>query len=107
MAQKLPKAAREALKVVLPAILGVQVPMQSTSEGWETMCNQILKAQKDYTERENGMWHKIWYGIGDASDVVSVWIDLRPDEFGLAVVKPGLAVLFKVCFHRFRPICDP
>ncbi|ROW04740.1 hypothetical protein VMCG_04873 [Cytospora schulzeri] len=42
------------------------------------------------------MWHKIWYGIGDSSEVVNVWIDFIPDEFGLAVVKTGLAVIFKL-----------
>ncbi|ROV99656.1 hypothetical protein VSDG_03101 [Cytospora chrysosperma] len=84
------------LKVVLPAIMGFQVPAQSTPEGWETMCNQILNTQRDYTEKENTIWHKIWYGMGEASEIVNVWIDLIPDEFGLAVVKTGLAVIFKL-----------
>lgn len=79
--------------------MGFQVPAQSTPEGWETMCNQILNTQRDYTEKENTIWHKIWYGMGEASEIVNVWIDLIPDEFGLAVVKTGLAVIFKVCYH--------
>lgn len=83
--------------MVIPVILGLQVPPHNTPDGWETTCNQILKAQSEYTEREKGPWHKIWYGIGNASEVVNVWIDFIPDEFGLAVVKTGLAVMFKVC----------
>lgn len=61
------------------------------------MCSQVLKAKDDYTEREDGMWHKVWYGLGDASDMTNIWIDFIPDEFGLAVLKTGLAVIFKVC----------
>lgn len=92
---------------MLPAILGLQVPVQSTPEGWDNICNQILKAQKDYTERERGMWHRIWYGLGDASELANIWIEFIPDEFGLAVVKTGLAVIFKVCSHQLQYTSKP
>ncbi|ROV93685.1 hypothetical protein VPNG_08868 [Cytospora leucostoma] len=102
------KRLEEALQVVLPTMLGPQVPVGGNSGDWEALCNQILKAQQDYTAREQGMWHKIWYGIGEVSGVVDVWVAFIPDAYGLAVVKTGLAVIFKLAAksaERKNKIC--
>ena len=81
---------------MLPEALGLEVPSQTTTKGWDTLCNKVLISQKDYTERQQGSWRRIWHGVGKASENVDVWVGWIPDEFGLAVVKTGLALVIKV-----------
>jgi len=75
----------------------------NTSKGetlskWETLSNDMLKSQADFEDgKEGGFWGKIWYNLGGAKDAVDPWIALIPNEYGLAVVKMGVAVLLKVC----------
>lgn len=81
---------------MLPAVLNQEVQPPTTSQGWNDMCDKVLRAQQDYTERQKSSWRKIWHGVGKASGNVDVWVGWIPDEFGLAVVKTGLAVVIKV-----------
>ena len=75
----------------------------NTSKGetlskWEKLSNDMLKSQADFEDgKEGGFWGKIWYNLGGAKDAVDPWIALIPNEYGLAVVKMGVAVLLKVC----------
>lgn len=95
----------QALRLMLPGILGFEIPPQTNTQGWETVCDKVLSTQKDYTERQQGPWRRIWHGIGKASENVDVWVGWIPDEFGLAVVKTGLALVIKVCDTRLDPSC--
>ncbi len=70
---------------------------QADTAKWETLGEDIMKSQKDYKASKDGFWHKIWYGMGDAKGAIDPWIALIPNEYGLAIVKTGVAVLFKVC----------
>lgn len=88
---------------MLPEVLGFEVPPQTEPRGWDTVCDKVLSTQTDYTEREQSSWRKIWHGIGKASENVDVWVGWIPDEFGLAVVKTGLALVIKVCNTHFIP----
>lgn len=88
---------------MLPGILGLEVPPQTTTKGWDAACDKLLSNHKDYTERQQGPWRRIWHGIGRASENVDVWVGWIPDEFGLAVVKTGLALVIKVCDSLLGP----
>lgn len=95
-----------ALRLMLPGVLGFEVPQQENTEAWCTLCDKILNTQKDYVEKQQGAWRRIWHGVGKASENVDVWVGWIPDEFGLAVVKTGLALVIKVSFetaqHYFK-----
>lgn len=82
--------------MMLPEILGLEVPQEPTTAGWGTLCDKILNTQNEYTERQQSSWRRIWHGVGKASENVDVWVGWIPDEFGLAVVKTGLALVIKV-----------
>lgn len=60
--------------------------------------------EKAYRKSKEGFWHRFWYGMGNEKEVAKVWLDLIPNEYGLAVVKTGIAVVFKVrSWSRYLP----
>ncbi|KLU92193.1 hypothetical protein MAPG_11139 [Magnaporthiopsis poae ATCC 64411] len=69
---------------------------QADTAKWETLGEEIMKSQQDYEASKSGFWHKIWYGVGDAKDAIDPWVALIPSDYGLAIVKTGVAVLFKL-----------
>jgi hypothetical protein len=81
---------------MLPEALDLEIPQQTTTEGWGTLCDKVLNTQRDYTEKQQRSWRRIWHGVGKASENVDVWVGWIPDELGLAVVKTGLALVIKV-----------
>ncbi|POS70850.1 hypothetical protein DHEL01_v210756 [Diaporthe helianthi] len=83
----------KSLRSLLPEALGLEVPQKNTPEGWGTLCDKVLNAQNDYTTKQQSSWRRIWHGVGKASENVDVWVGWIPDEFGLAVVKTGLALV--------------
>lgn len=85
-----------ALLLMLPAVLGQGVPLPTTTQCWDNVCDKVLGLQKDYTERQQGTWRKIWHGVGKASGNVDVWVGWIPSDLGLAVVKAGLALVITV-----------
>lgn len=52
--------------------------------------------EKAYEKSKQGLWHRLWYRMGDEKEIVSAWLDLIPSEYGLSVIKAGIAVVFKV-----------
>jgi len=71
---------------------------RETLNKWDTLSKDMLKSQDDFEAgKEGGFWGKIWYNLGSAKDAIDPWIALIPNEYGLAAVKMGVAVLLKVC----------
>ncbi len=60
------------------------------------LCDRIGDMEKAYRESKQGLWHRFWYGCGDVRDITEAWLDLIPNEYGLSVLKAGVAVVFKV-----------
>jgi len=88
------------LSWAIPEALGPQFLLdwrQTDPVQWETLTEKILTSQQDYEASQQGFWRKIWHGIGGAKDAIDPWVALIPNDFGLAVVKTGVAVLCKVC----------
>lgn len=86
-----------ALEATLPAVLGLRTPLVKTCKGWDDLTESLLAAEQDYEEQGKERWRRIWHGLGDKADVVTPWIEIIPSEYGLAVVKSGVAVILKVC----------
>lgn len=63
---------------------------------WEKLGEDIIGTSQGFEASKSGFWHKIWYGIGDAKDAIDPWFALIPSDYGLAIVKAGVAVLFKL-----------
>ncbi|KAL8351070.1 hypothetical protein RB601_000794 [Gaeumannomyces tritici] len=63
---------------------------------WEKLGEDIIETSQGFEASKNGFWHKIWYGMGDAKDAIDPWFALIPSDYGLAIVKAGVAVLFKL-----------
>lgn len=87
----------DALEATLPAILGPRTPLVKTCKGWDDLTESLLAAEQDYEDRGKERWRRIWYGLGDKADVTTPWIDIIPNEYGLAIVKSGVAMILKVC----------
>ncbi|KAJ2978700.1 hypothetical protein NUW58_g7413 [Xylaria curta] len=60
------------------------------------LCDRIGDMEKAYRESKQGLWHRFWYGCGDVRDIAEAWLELIPDEYGLSVLKAGVAVVFKL-----------
>lgn len=86
-----------ALEVTLPAVLGPRIPLIKTCKGWDDLTESLLTAEKDYEDQGKDRWRRIWYGLGNKADVTTPWIEIIPNEYGLAVVKTGVALILKVC----------
>ncbi|KAL8387243.1 hypothetical protein RB595_010051 [Gaeumannomyces hyphopodioides] len=63
---------------------------------WETLGEDIIETSQDFEASKSGFWYKIRYGVGDAKGAVDPWFTLIPSDYGLANVKAGVAVLFKL-----------
>lgn len=85
-----------ALEATLPAVLGPRAPQVKSCKGWDDLTERLLSAEKDYEDQGKDRWHRIWYGLGESSDVAMQWIEIIPDEYGLAVVKTGVAMILTV-----------
>ena len=86
----------KALKIYISTTLRIRVQ----GDSWDGLCEKINHAEDRYRNRKEGLWHSIWYKMGDYSSVLDGWVALIPDAYGLAVVKTGLAVVFKVSLTR-------
>jgi hypothetical protein len=60
------------------------------------LCDRIAAMEKAYGKSKEGFWYRLWYGIGNAKDIAEAWLDLIPNEYGVSVIKAGMAVVFKV-----------
>ncbi|KAG6356455.1 hypothetical protein INS49_015843 [Diaporthe citri] len=67
-----------------------------TSKGWDDLTESLLTAEKDYEDQGKDRWRRIWYGLGDKADVTTPWIEIIPNEYGLAIVKTGVALILKL-----------
>jgi len=81
----------QALRAHINKTLQIQVATFDSS-----LCDKIASMEKAYGETNQGLWHRLWYGMGDSREVVEAWIGLIPDAYGLSVVKTGVAVVFKL-----------
>lgn len=72
------------------------MPLAKTCKAWDDLTDSLLTAEKDYDDHGKDRWHRIWYGLGDKADVVMPWTEIIPNEYGLAVVKTGVAAILSV-----------
>ncbi|KAE8449419.1 hypothetical protein EG329_008027 [Mollisiaceae sp. DMI_Dod_QoI] len=82
----------QALRAYIPTTLGIQYE----GDTWDGLCEKINQAQKGHTDATKGTWHSIWYKMGDAKNDLDGWLNIIPDAYGIAMVKTGLAVVFKL-----------
>ncbi|KAK4096692.1 hypothetical protein N658DRAFT_527585 [Parathielavia hyrcaniae] len=61
-----------------------------------TLCDKIGKMEKSHSDSKQGLWHRLWYGMGAAKETADAWLGVIPDSYGMAVVKTGIAVVFKL-----------
>ncbi|KAL3441062.1 hypothetical protein BJX65DRAFT_14747 [Aspergillus insuetus] len=95
----------QELRLCLPTTLRIE-PEESS---WEDMLEQIQEMEATYRGRKSGFWHSIWHKAGENRGEIEGWVVLIPDTCGLAVVKVGLAVVFKLAEHsaeKCRKISD-
>lgn len=83
----------EALKFYIPNHLGIR----ESHETWDDLAEKIAQLEKRYKDKKKGLWHELWYKLGQKQQIAEAWIAFIPDEYGLGVVKAGLALIFKVC----------
>lgn len=86
----------KVLREITSSDLGRQTPPPATLKGWDDLTESLLAAENDYADQAKDRWRRIWYGLGDKADIVNPWIELIPNEYGLAIVKASVAVILKV-----------
>jgi hypothetical protein len=69
------------------------IPVTTFDDG---LSDKISEMEKAYEKTKDGFWHRLWYRMGNNQDIVSAWLDLIPNEYGLFIIKAGIAVIFKV-----------
>lgn len=73
----------------------------------DNLAETVGKMEKAYERSKQGLWHRLWYGLGNNKEVIDAWMGLIPDQYGLSVIKAGLAVVFKVgWFHLAVRFCQ-
>lgn len=72
------------------------MPLVKTCKTWDDLTESLLAAEKDYDDHGKDRWHRIWYGLGDKADVAMPWTEIIPNEYGLAIVKTGVAAILRV-----------
>ncbi|KAK4154461.1 hypothetical protein C8A00DRAFT_14394 [Chaetomidium leptoderma] len=80
-----------ALKEYITETLRIQVTTFDNH-----LCEKIGDMEKAYDGSKKGLWHRLWYGMAGQREIIGAWLDLIPDEFGLSVIKAGIAVVFKL-----------
>ncbi|KAL2845137.1 hypothetical protein BJX68DRAFT_136213 [Aspergillus pseudodeflectus] len=96
----------QQLRLCLPTTLRIEA---EETASWEDMLEQVQKMETTYRGRKSGFWHSIWHKAGENRGEIEGWVVLIPDTCGLAVVKVGLAVVFKLAEHsaeKCRKISD-
>ncbi|KAL4739364.1 hypothetical protein BDV11DRAFT_215287 [Aspergillus similis] len=58
-----------------------------------SLADRIGAMEKAFDNTKQGLWHRLWYGMGNNKDIIEAWMDLVPNDYGLSVIKAGLAVL--------------
>ncbi|RYP23553.1 hypothetical protein DL765_001067 [Monosporascus sp. GIB2] len=91
----------QALMSYIPEIISIQfipsrVALAEKVRQMENLSLRISRMEKAYKDTKQGLWHKMWYGIGRHKESLDAWIDVVPDDYGLALVKAGLAAVFKL-----------
>lgn len=83
----------QALNFYIPNALDIQEP----SPTWDALSEKIGRMEKQYGDTKTGLWHSLWYKMGENQETADAWIAFIPDDYGLGVVKAGIALVFKVC----------
>lgn len=86
----------QSLEVYFQTALGIN----RNEETWDSLCEKITDTKAKYNDSKSGIWHTIWYKMGGYKDTLDGWTALIPEQYGLAVVKTGIAVIFKVCLEN-------
>ncbi|RYO82950.1 hypothetical protein DL762_006372 [Monosporascus cannonballus] len=91
----------QALVSYIPEILSIQFTptggaLPEKVRQMENLSLRISRMEKAHKDIKQGLWHKMWYGIGRNKESLDAWIDVVPDDYGLALVKAGLAAVFKL-----------
>ncbi|KAK4150083.1 hypothetical protein C8A00DRAFT_46436 [Chaetomidium leptoderma] len=82
----------EALKVYVPNLLGIRLP-ESHNLKWDDLSEKIGLMEKQCKGARMGLWHSLWHKMGQSQEAADAWIAFIPDDYGLSVVKAGLALL--------------
>ncbi|KAK4104432.1 hypothetical protein N658DRAFT_418258, partial [Parathielavia hyrcaniae] len=61
-----------------------------------TLCDKIGNMEKSYSNFKQGLWHRLWYGMDAAKETADAWLGVIPDSYAMAVIKTGIAVVFKL-----------
>ncbi|UKZ61312.1 uncharacterized protein TrAtP1_002578 [Trichoderma atroviride] len=88
----------KSLEVYFQTALGIN----RNEETWDSLCEKITDTKAKYNDSKSGIWHTIWYKMGGYKDTLDGWTALIPDQYGLAVVKTGIAVIFKLAEHSTK-----
>lgn len=59
---------------------------------------KIAEMKNEHEQKKEGFWRRLWLRVGSSREIVEPWLALVPNEYGLVILKTGLAVVFKVCF---------
>ncbi|KAG7287270.1 hypothetical protein NEMBOFW57_006777 [Staphylotrichum longicolle] len=86
----------DALRFYIPNMLRLQMPESTTSRMWNDLSEKIGLMEKQCKETKNGLWHSLWHKMGQKQEAAEAWMAFIPDEYGLGVVKAGLALVFKL-----------
>jgi hypothetical protein len=77
------------------------VPFDVLNCSWDDVFDQMARAKGKYEEKFNGpnhFFHWLWRKAGNASEAVDPWLQLIPNEFGMAVARGAIAIVFHVWY---------
>ncbi|PYH94010.1 hypothetical protein BO71DRAFT_441273, partial [Aspergillus ellipticus CBS 707.79] len=90
------------LENILRAYVPSALDIDTTDTSWETLYDRLSEAETEWQSTGHGargLFATVWMKIGENRELVDPWINLIPDNYGLAVVKMGVAVVFKLAAH--------
>ncbi|KAL2266802.1 hypothetical protein VTJ83DRAFT_6154 [Remersonia thermophila] len=64
--------------------------------------DRVRRLEKNYSEDSESRWQTLWYNMGRVSDRVNPWLELIPGDYGLGLLKTGIAVVLKLAEHSVK-----
>ncbi|KAK3363461.1 hypothetical protein B0T25DRAFT_576052 [Lasiosphaeria hispida] len=92
-----------ALQEYAPLKFGIAVGPETSKNGWDELFDRVNSAEKDVYGTDNSpgaIFNKLACKVGENREVIDPWVNLIPNEFGLAVLKSAIAIVLNFAEWR-------
>lgn len=89
------------MDTLLKEYVAVKLDIVVTGNSWDAIYDKINEGENGLHKTDNDikqLFNKMVVKVGDNADTIRPFVDLIPNEYGLSVVKAGIALVLLVCW---------